>query len=336
MDSRYTLFEEASIAVGIELENVTLGQGQFGVCVLAKDASKPIAIRIPKHVLLPSDFIDFKTNTVKAEVETTDEVREYWNLYLATAFNDDIMAERKAIEKSIADEGLNDWQAEKQITILARFMKINETDEELRQTLSSARVLQREGTLVHMPYLDFANHRHPSLAFKTTENGTEIAGDPIDGEVFVSYGAHDSMKLLNTYGFFNPTRFAYAVPSSFNLSATLQVHLSNRVLDAIRDDELGPLPRIGKGTEGGILASYCTLGIKDRPRWERRLWRRAVERSVGLDSKEKQMMLNLFPSMQRNSWRAFWETYRRGEQVKDEQLRTLMMNASADTMRNTL
>lgn len=335
LDPRYKLLEEASIANGAVLENVTVGQGQYGMTVLAIDPSKAIKIHLPESLLLPSEAVDFSTNTVKADVEVTDAIREYWNLYLDTVFGPEALANRRAVEQAISKENLHEWQEEEQIAILQRFLEVSENDSVLRQKLSSARVLSRQGNHFHMPYLDWVNHRHPSLGFAASKNGVKIEGEAFDGEVFVSYGMHDAMKLLNTYGFFNETSFAYAIPTSFKLSEELTLAVSNNNLDPFSFKNHILVPKIVR-KDNVILADFCLLGNKGRPRAPRMSWRTGVNESVGLDSKTKQQMMALYTGIQRRTWQSLWKIYRRGEQVENEALRNLMMSAARDTFRNSL
>ena len=333
MDQRYKRFEDASRDVGIILENLETGIGEHGVSVLVQDPSKPIRIHLPTDVLLPTEIVDYEANKVKDDAQVSPKMREYWNSYLELTLSDAAVEARKQLEEVIKKEKLLEWAKANRIIALDNFLRISGSDGAVRRLLSAARAFAHQ-TLgsVHIPYLDFVNHGYPALNYKPTDEGISLEGKSPGPEVLVTYNARDSLSLLDTYAFFSPSIFSYVIPSVFTPEDGITYKVHDRVGERVLVEGKGMVPIVSKqGNE--INMSFSLLGIKSAPRLAVESFNLAIAQAKGLTRAERQTFSDLRHPMVRLSLQAYWTIYRRAEQIKDENLRSLLLKASADVIK---
>lgn len=333
MDQRYKRFEDASRDVGIILENLETGMGEHGVSVLVQDASKPVRIHLPTDVLLPTEIVDYDANKVKDDAQVSATMREYWNSYLELALNDSAVEERKKLEEVFKKESLVEWADSNGIVLLNNFLRISATDGAVRELLSAARTFGHK-TLgqVHIPYLDFVNYGNPALRYRPSDEGISLEGDSPGPEVLVTYNLGDSLSLLNAYGFFTPTNFAYAVQSGFKPGDGNIYDISKTFGKRLVVNGKGMVPVVSKHGNR-IEMSFCLLGNKMAPGMALQSFYAGIEQAQGLTREERQTLASLRHPLMRLSLDTFWRIYQRAENIKDENLRLLLLNASSDVIR---
>jgi len=334
LDPVYKQFEEASREIGIGLDNIELGVGAYGVSVQAKDTSQPIGISIPKNVLLPGAQVDYGTNKVKEDVEISDQLREYWNFYLGLSLGERAIQRRQDVENAIAKEGLEAWMQDENISALQAFLKVRGSEIEIRRYLAGARTFAHaELGPVHMPYLDFVNHKDASRGFKVGDSGMWITGETDTKEVFVSYGLKDPLMLLDRYGFVTTANYLFSTKSQIALpSLDCKITVGRNVTRTNYVDGVRAGPKIEK-IGNRIDVSFCLLAARNMPMAVKKSWQMALDHATNLTAKEKQSM-NQFRSVIINrNFNLLWQIYRRSEEVQDEGLRTVMMDAAAQSIR---
>ena len=335
MDKQFKQFEEAARAIGIEIENVKLGTTDNGVGVFVIDKTKPVRVALPQRVLLPTDDVDYETNTVKDSVEVDDDLREFWNLYLDTVLSSEKLEPRRALEQAIKEEHLNEWQQENAILSLDSFLQLSSSEADIRGKVAKARPIihRKRKELVFMPYLDRMNHRHPSLEFKWTDEFLQTSGEVDTDEVFISYGDKDSINILNTFDFYAPSDYAFATPCEFSMPDGSRVFISDFINKRNLIPEKGGAPFITKKGKN-IAVSYCLLGIDGYPDSATYIWKLGLDNADALNNTEKTNVYNLLGAISRRSHFVFEQIYRKGETIKDQRLRELLTLSAKSVIDN--
>ena len=333
MDQRYKRFEDASRDVGIILENLETGIGEHGVSVLVQDPSKPIRIHLPTDVLLPTEIVDYEANKVKDDAQVSPKMREYWNSYLELTLSDAAVEARRELEEVIKKENLLEWANDNGIINLNTFFRTSASDGAVRQLLSAARTFgHRSLGRVHIPYLDFVNYGYPALNYEPSDEGISLQGKSPGPKVLVTYNIGDSLSLLNTYGFFSASNFSYIVQSIFTPGDGNTYSVDHSLSQRVFVEGKGIVPIVSK--QGNkIEMSFSFLGLKNAPRMAVVSFNHAIAQAKGLTRAERQTFSDLRHPMVRLSLQAYWTIYRRAEQIKDKNLRSLLLKASADVIK---
>lgn len=333
MDQRYKRFEDACRDVGIILENLETGMGEHGVSVLVQDASKPVRIHLPTDVLLPTKIVDYDANRVKDEAQVSAKMREFWNEYLQLTLSDEAVAERKALEEVFTAENLVEWADANGIVALDNFLRTSPTDGAIRRLLSEARTFGHKALgPVHIPYLDFVNYGRPALNYRPSDEGISLEGLSSGPEVLVTYNPADSLGLLNAYGFYTPTDFSYVVGGVFKPGDGNTYKVNKSYGKRVVIEGKGVVPLVSKHGNT-IEMSFSLLGNKRAPRMALRSFHHAIEQAQGLTSAERHTFASLRHPMTRLSLQTFWRIYRRAETIRDEKLRRLLLNTTADVIK---
>ena len=335
MNKQIKQFEEAARAIGIEIENVKLSTTDKGVGVFVVDKAKPVRIALPQRVLLPTDDVDYETNLVKDSIEVDDDLREFWNLYLDINLGSKQLEQRRALEQAIARDHLDEWQKENHILSLDSFLKVSASDAEMRRKVADARPIINRKTkrIVYMPYLDFLNHKHPSLDFQWSDDYLYTEGLSDTDEIYISYGDKDSINILNTYDFYSPSAYAFASPCEFTLPNGTRIYVSDFINKRISIPNKSAAPFIAR-KENKIMVSYCLLGIDGYPDSASYIWKLGLEHADVLNNTEKTNIYNLLGAVSRRSYHVLEHIYRKGEAVKDKRLRELLTLSAQSVMKN--
>ena len=185
--------------------NVIQREGEFGLGLFPIDPSKPVELRAPKNLLVPTDNIILKNGNIAIK---NDEKFPpgYANWY--ERFQSDFSwgAEAKHSIQSF-EEGLRSLPKDC-LLLLEKFGFYVSSDrypqgkevDAIFQRFIKTRQINLQGNTYLMPIIELINHSPKHQSWGLSDNGIHIEGQ-FDGEMLVRYSIADPLIRLIQYGF---------------------------------------------------------------------------------------------------------------------------------------
>ena len=202
---RWTSLIEEFQSFGGTATNVVQREGEFGLGLFPIDPSKPVELRAPKNLLVPTDNITLKNgNIVIKNDENFPPGYSEWYERFQSDFS--WGAEAKYSIRSF-EEGLRSLPKDC-LQLLeklgfyvssGRYPQGKESDAIFQRFIKTRQINWRKNTYL-MPIIELINHspRHPSWGI--SDNDIHVKGQ-FDGEILVRYSIADPLIRLIQYGF---------------------------------------------------------------------------------------------------------------------------------------
>ena len=249
-------------ALGGVADNVAIRQGPLGRGVFPVDPAKPVRLRAPPNLLVPSADTELREGrlVVKASSNLGDGERKFFDRYQ---------------QEFLWGAGTLDemWQAQLRWTELPENVqeKLKDTGSVLADrfaepeaALCHRRYLETRqfrylGTSVLMPMVELVNHSDDAVKFDTS-NGIGVECTSSD-EVRVDYGPDDCWTMAMTYGFCSARPRAYSLGAIFAFEG-LDIHVSRKFTQRKRINGV-PVPQVDV-EKNKVDFSFVMLGnIRD-------------------------------------------------------------------------
>lgn len=213
---------------GLVAKNIEISENGREIVLKKQDPSKPVALSIPPHLLIPLDTIDFENRRIRPSETDTQEVLAFKEAVLTTILNERRAAPFRALaeDMKVVDQRL---QENKLPRFLPKLSELSADRVSIDRKVISARAIGRLADYPSsiMPILDLANHLPGGLAFQRAKsNGAVfISGPTLGDEVSLRYGFYDPLMLADDYGFSDAAPWAYSLAIALRASDRMQVSI---------------------------------------------------------------------------------------------------------------
>jgi hypothetical protein len=259
-DDLLTEFRE----LGGVADNVAIRQGSLGRGVFPIDPKKPIRLRTPPNLLIPSADTELRAGrlVVKESARLGERERIFFDRYQqnfswgAGAFDElwQTQLEWRELPKKAQEKLKEIGPADAD-----RFAEPN-ADLCYRQYLKTRQFSYR-GTPVLMPLVEFLNHRDHAGQYDSSDGiGVERTSND---EVGVDYGPDDCWGMAMTYGFCAARRWAHSLKTNFTFEG-LDIGISRKFDRSARFNGV-PIPMVDVDGDK-VVFSYLILGHTQTPR----------------------------------------------------------------------
>ena len=294
-------------ALGGIAENVRRGTGAYGNGIFPVDERLPVRLHAPENLLLPPEDLlvrDGKLVVRGESVAGAAQRRWFEALHVSFGWSAGLFEELWANQVR--------WHTlPGDVSAFITHMGAI-SDPQLRLAEPSAhsclyqfvrsRDVSYKGKAHIMPVIDFVNHSSNAPPYSMAD-GVGVGGT-FAGEVLVRYNVADSWANMLTYGFADPSPFAYSVTLTVDLFGTQRLS----ILRKIGSGEVAPdgVHYPNKRVDGNTIElSYLNLGnarVPDLPR--------AIFRKLMRDHVTQQQADDVFESIARFNHSKFVEALR--------------------------
>jgi hypothetical protein len=250
--------------LGGTAENIELRQGPRGRGVFPIDRARPVRLRVPPNLLVPSGDTELRDGRLVVKASTTVGKREraFFDRYQedlswSAGVFDDLWQAQLAwsrLPQVVQDALRAFWRFDGS--------KFSEPSEDLchKQYLETRQIFYRETSVV-MPMVEFVNHSG-KVARYDTRDGVAVGGT-FDEEVLVDYSSDDCWGQAMTYGFCDEQHFAPSLKCGFTFEDR-RIEIA-RAFDRVErfNGFAVPLVRVENDT---IRFPFLTLGNTRFPR----------------------------------------------------------------------
>ena len=185
-------------------DNLVQRKGALGLGLFPIDASQPVELRVPEHLLVATDNIDLLDGAIVLK-DTSCYPKGFgeWYEYFQAEYSWGAEA-KNSIQRF--EEGLkslpDSLQKKLQNVGLNVERRLSETNDEqyLLQRFIKTRQINRNGKLVLMPMIELVNHSPFQSSWITDEDSIAIKGR-YDDEILVKYSVSDPLRRWMQYGF---------------------------------------------------------------------------------------------------------------------------------------
>lgn len=257
-------------ALGGTADNITLRQGPRGRRLFPMDPTKPVLLRVPPNLLVPTKDIELrdgemvlKTSTMLGERERAFFDRYQRDMGWGAGVLDDLWEEQREwsqlpqeIQTTLRNIG---W-------IVGLDSKFSEPSKDLcfARYLLTRQIWYGE-TGVLMPMLEMVNHSHKAAGFGTYQ-GISVSGI-FDGEVVVNYNPYDCWGIALLHGFCEATDHAISLAFRYQSEDNrIEIHYD---CDRFERFKTVALPSVRVVEDGTVDFSFLMLGhgvYPDMPR----------------------------------------------------------------------
>jgi hypothetical protein len=258
-------------------ENICLRDGAYGRGLFPVEPAKPVAIRIPDHLLADAAWAEFHDGVFRlaADAKIGGRERTFLEEYQNTLSWGG--AARRDLERTV--EQAQQLPPDLRQALTSEFhcgpWFADPTNHLVEELFVGSRPIRYKGRTVFMPFIELANHGAGPPIF--TRDGVWIHGT-FSGEVLVKYADFDSHGMFMTWG------FAADQPQAFSIA--LQGKVGQRPVQIGR--ELGGLdpakevwsPQFLR-TPDVVKVEFLMVGNRRHPRESKPIFR-ALMRSAGL------------------------------------------------------
>ena len=254
--------------------NVIQREGEFGLGLFPIDPSKPVELRAPKNLLVPTDNIILKNGTI---VIKNDEKFPPGYADWYERFQSDFSwgAEAKHSIQSF-EEGLRSLPKDC-LLLLEKFGFYISSDrypqgkevDAIFQRFIKTRQINWQGNTYLMPIIELINHSPKHQSWGLSDNDIHIKGQ-FDGEILVRYSIADPLIRLIQYG------FNCREPMSFSINQKL-IHNGRTVLvrGGINFDVTKPFEI--QIRENKYILNNPILSHSINPRLPRKIFRKSLK-----------------------------------------------------------
>jgi hypothetical protein len=245
-------------ALGGVAENVKLGEGIYGRGLFPIDPKLPIKMEVPKHLLLPAEWlqIDEQENLILSDDcnwdnETKAFYLDYQHQYgIAGSLMLDIMQQQS---------GLFNLPAVVKNMLIGYGMSASSFQKPTRQSCieiyKSSRKILFNDQLVLMPLVELVNHDEASKKVFDMVPRLGISGK-FNDEILVHYGmAGDASLMFEVYRFSTPKPYSFSGALTINLGS--KVIKISRFVTLFKVIEKTNVPKLK--IEGDIIHLSCLV-----------------------------------------------------------------------------
>ena len=263
-------------------ENIVQRKGAFGLGLFPIDASQPVELRVPEHLLVATDNLDVLDGAVVIKDESCyPQGFGEWYEYFQAEYSWGAEARNsiKHFEESL--ESLPDSLREKLqnlgLNISERLPSIY-TEQYLLQRFIKTRQINRKGKLVLMPMLELVNHSPFQSSWITDQNSIAVKGRYND-EILVKYSVSDPLRRWVQYG------FNCKEPTGFSLRIKLMHNQQEVIVNGGLNNEITKPCKISTKEYLFVIHNPLLSSIRS-PRLPRTLFRKACEKYSSLNADE--------------------------------------------------
>jgi hypothetical protein len=249
------------------LETGPLGRGLF-----AKNPERPIRLHLPPSLLFPADDIEFVSGAMRIKESAAIENRG--RLFFEEYQRDFSWGRVGETESAAFIDAMDQLPSEASSLLRTEFgMKElfqGDRSTRIRNRFIKSRIISWNDKRVVMPVIELANHAPDGLAYEFRD-GLQVQGRcRAGGEILVSYGSMDTLRLFAAFGFASPAAAAVSLPLTQKVgdkSLTIQ-------LDAQKSAKRGAVMVPMMTSDGRhIVLSYLMIGNVGAPRLCRGIFR---------------------------------------------------------------
>jgi hypothetical protein len=265
------------LALGGIAENITLRQGPLGRGVFPVDPVKPVLLRVPPNLLVPTTDVELRDGNLVTKASSTLGERE-------RAFFDRYQREMSWG----AGLSLQLWQAQREWNQLPQAVqttlreigwivgldsRFSEPSEDLcfERYMLTRQIQHGDGSFL-MPMLELVNHNDRAEGFSHGDrigNGLAVSG-VFEGEVLVKYNVFDCWGMALFHGFCHATDYALSLAFSCQSdNSRVEIHYDCNRYERYKTVAL-PVVRVEE--DGTVDFSFLMLGHVRYPRLPRAIF----------------------------------------------------------------
>ena len=207
-------------------DNLIQRKGALGLGLFPIDASQPVELRVPEHLLVATDNIDLLDGAIVLK-DTSCYPKGFgeWYEYFQAEYSWGAEA-RNSIQRF--EEGLKSLPDSLRKKLQSLGLNIKEhfpdayTEQHVLQRFIKTRRINRNGKLVLMPMIELVNHSPFQSSWISDEDAIAVKGR-YDDEILVKYSVSDPLRRWVQYG------FNCKEPSGFSLSVKL-LHNQQKII----------------------------------------------------------------------------------------------------------
>ena len=202
---RWTSLIEEFQSFGGTATNVVQREGEFGLGLFPIDPSKPVELRAPKNLLVPTDNITLKNgNIVIKNDENFPPGYSEWYERFQSDFSWGAEAKHsiQSFEEGLRSLPKDCLQLLEKLGFYVssdRYPQGKESDA-IFQRFIKTRQINWQGNTYLMPIIELINHSPRHQSWGLSDNDIHIKGQ-FDGEMLVRYSIADPLIRLIQYGF---------------------------------------------------------------------------------------------------------------------------------------
>lgn len=258
-------------SLGGTLENLVARSVDGRRGLFAADASKPVALRVPRNLLVPADDVRLVDGrlVVADGSPVSAETRAFFEDYHAvTSWSDGGQSATLEFFEGLLDlppAAISMLKGE--LGLAAWFEPL--TDEVLLQHFLRARRIATGGGTFVAPMLELMNHDPRGPRLVSDPAGLALGG-VFPGEVAWRYRTADSFQIFRSYQFPSPERLTFSLPFEVfdkRLGLTIRIAIDTAAREEKRSDI--PWPVVSR-KDGHLDVSFLLLGDRGDPRNGRR------------------------------------------------------------------
>jgi len=201
---------------GGRAENVMQRKGAFGLGLFPIDSAKPIELRVPDQLLVPTSNVELQDSeiVIKDDDNYPDGYSDWFRRYQSSySWGAEGRQNTLTIEeglKALPEEALLLLKRSGLYNAEKRFPE-EDTEQELLLRFIQTRCINRKGNRVIMPMIELLNHSPSADTYDMKGDGISVDG-LYDGEILVKYSNSDPIRRFINYGFNAPERLGFSLP----------------------------------------------------------------------------------------------------------------------------
>ena len=260
-------------ALGGIFDNVELRRGPRGRGLFPIDSTRPVTMKVPPNLLIPSKDIEIRAGQLVCKRSATlgERERTFFEHYQrqlgwGAGLLDELTQEQR--EWSRLPPDVQHVLREASIVSALQFLFLEPDDDSCLQRYLSTRQSNYHGSEVLMPFVELVNCSSSTAVGFQHANGITVSGTFAD-EILVDYNSTaDCWDRAVKYGHFDSTIHACSMALRYQSAGAENIQIYKRYQQAEHRDKMA-LPLVQRAQDSTIEFSYLMLGNSCHPRLPR-------------------------------------------------------------------